>query len=100
MTITEKSVDTCIIVLEITLEEETAILGALADSVQEVIDLEPGQIEPAPRIGGRINTEFIRGMGKRDGGFIMILDIDRVFSMEDLEGVHTEDTAEPKAQVV
>jgi purine-binding chemotaxis protein CheW len=86
MTLTEKSVDTCIIVLEITLEEETAILGALADSVQEVIDLEPGQIEPAPRIGGRINTEFIRGMGKRDGGFIMILDIDRVFSMEDLEG--------------
>ncbi|OPY59946.1 MAG: Chemotaxis protein CheW [Syntrophorhabdaceae bacterium PtaU1.Bin034] len=100
MTLTEKSVDTCIIVLEITLEEETAILGALADSVQEVIDLEPGQIEPAPRIGGRINTEFIRGMGKRDGRFIMILDIDKVFSMEDLEGVHTEDTAEPKAQVI
>jgi len=52
----------------------------LSDSVQEVIDLEPEQIEPAPRIGTTINTEFILGMGKHNGMFMMILDIDRVFS--------------------
>lgn len=81
---TEKTVNTCIIIVEISIEGETTILGALADSVQEVIDLEPGQIEPAPRIGTRLRTEFIRGMGKRDSHFIMILDIDKVFSADEL----------------
>src|SRR5208283_2350264 len=63
MSKTEKTVNTCIIIAEISIEGETAILGALADSVQEVIDLEPDQIEPAPRIGTRVRTDFIKGMG-------------------------------------
>jgi purine-binding chemotaxis protein CheW len=84
MTKTEKTVNTCIIIVEITLDEDTTVLGALADSVQEVIDLEPGQIEPAPKIGTRLRTEFIRGMGKRDDHFIIILDIDKVFSVDEL----------------
>jgi purine-binding chemotaxis protein CheW len=87
MTRTEASVNTCIIVLEIALEDEIVVLGALADSVQEVIELEPGQIEPAPRIGGRIRTEFIKGMGKRENSFIIMLDIDKMFSLDDLEPV-------------
>jgi purine-binding chemotaxis protein CheW len=56
------------------------VLGMLADSVQEVIDMEPEQIEPAPRIGTKLNTEFIVGMGKHNEQFMMILDIDKVFS--------------------
>jgi chemotaxis signal transduction protein len=52
-----------------------------------VIDLEPDQIQPAPRIGTQIRTDFIKGMGKRDTQFIMILDIDRVFSAEELSVV-------------
>lgn len=84
---TEKTVDTCIIVMEMALEGDTIIVGSLADSVQEVINLEPDQIEPAPRIGTRINTEFIVGMGKQNEQFIMILDIDRVFCAGDLDGV-------------
>jgi len=84
MSKTEKTVNTCIIIAEISIEGETAILGALADSVQEVIDLEPDQIEPAPRIGTRVRTDFIKGMGKRDNHFIMILDIDKVFSADEL----------------
>ena len=52
--------------------------------MEEVLDLEPGQIEPAPRIGTRLRTEFIKGMGKRDGQFIIILDIDKVFSSDEL----------------
>lgn len=87
MSRTEKTVNTCIIIVEITLDDERLIVGALADSVQEVIELEPGQIEPAPRIGTRLNTEFIRGMGKRDDQFIIILDIDRVFSSDELQMV-------------
>ena len=81
---TEKTVNTCIIITEIDLEGETTVIGALADSVQEVLDLEPEQIEPPPRIGTRLRTEFIKGMGKRDEQFIIILDIDRVFSSDEL----------------
>jgi len=66
--------------VEVVLENESFVIGALADSVEEVIDLEPDQIQPPPRIGTRIRTDFIKGMGKRDSEFIMILDIDRVFS--------------------
>ncbi len=89
MTRTDKTVNTCIIIVEINLERETTVLGALADSVQEVLDLEPYQIEPAPKIGTKLRTEFIRGMGKRDEQFIIILDIDKVFTSAELAGVQT-----------
>ena len=84
MSRTEKTVNTCIIIVEVNVDSETTILGALADSVQEVMDLGPDHIEPAPKIGTRLNTEFIKGMGKRDSNFIIILNFDKVFSAEDL----------------
>ncbi len=84
MTITERTVNTCIIVVEVSFEGETTIIGALVDSVQEVFELEPDQIEPAPKIGTQLKTEFIKGMGKRDEQFIIILDADKVFSSEEL----------------
>lgn len=84
MTRTENTVNTCIIVVEVTVGGETTVLGTLADSVQEVFDLEAAQIEPAPRIGTNLNTAFLKGMGKHNDSFIMILDIDRLFSAEDL----------------
>jgi len=84
MSRTEKTVNTCVIIVEIEIDEETTVLGALADSVQEVMDLDPEQIEPPPRIGTRLTTKFITGMGKRDNQFIIILDIDKVFSADEL----------------
>ena len=84
---TEKTVNTCIIITEVEMDDDITVLGALADSVQEVVDLEPEQIEPAPRIGTSINTDFIKGMGKSDEHFTMILDIDKVFSSEELAEV-------------
>jgi len=84
MQATPKTVNTCVIIVEVTVDDEAMVLGAMADSVQEVLDLEQDQIEPAPRIGTRLNTEFIRGMGKRGEEFIIILDIDRVFSWTEL----------------
>jgi len=92
MTETEKTVNTCVIIVEVTVDNETTILGALADSVQEVLDLEQGKIEPAPKIGIRLNTEFIRGMGKQNDKFIIILDIDKVFSVDELALVQVEKT--------
>jgi purine-binding chemotaxis protein CheW len=82
---TEKSVNTCVIIVELDLDGEATLIGALADSVQEVIDLEPDKIEPAPKIGTRLNTELIRGMGKRNGEFIILLEIEKVFTLDELE---------------
>lgn len=88
MSKTEKTVNTCMIIVEIVLDGERLIVGALADSVQEVIELDPGQIEPPPRIGTKLDTEFIRGMGKRDENFIIILEVDKIFSTDELQIVH------------
>jgi len=88
MTMTEKTVNTCIIITEVTVDDERTILGALADSVQEVMDLDPDHIEPAPKIGMQLNTEFIKGMGKHNNNFIIILDIDKIFTNRELEEVH------------
>jgi purine-binding chemotaxis protein CheW len=93
MSKTEKTVNTCIVVVEMLVEGEPTVIGALADSVEEVIDLEPDQIQPPPRIGTQIRTEFIKGMGKRDAQFIMILDIDRVFSAQELSAVRASEIA-------
>jgi purine-binding chemotaxis protein CheW len=85
---TEQSLNTCIVVLEVEFQKEATVLGALADSVQEVIEMEPLSIEPPPKIGSGLQTDLIRGIGKREGKFIMILDTDRVFSGDELEGLH------------
>jgi purine-binding chemotaxis protein CheW len=84
MSMTEQTVNTCIIVVEISLDGDSLVLGALADSVQEVVEMEAEKIEPAPHIGTKLNTDFIRGMGKIDDHFVMILDIDRIFSSAEL----------------
>lgn len=84
MSRTTETVNTCIIIVEVAFGGDTTVLGALADSVQEVIELEPGQIEPAPRLGTHLNTEFIKGMGKAGENFIIILDIDKVFSSDEI----------------
>ncbi len=81
---TDKTVDTCVIISEVRVNGEPTVIGALADSVQEVMDLGPEHIEPAPKIGTGLNTEFIRGMGRHDERFIIILDIDKVFSADEL----------------
>lgn len=90
---TERTVNTCIIVVEITAGDDTLVLGMLADSVQEVFEMEPESIEPAPRIGMKLDTSFIMGMGKHGNQFIIILDIDRVFDNDDLARIDGQDKA-------
>ena len=100
MSKTQKTVNTCIVVVEMLIEGESTIIGALADSVEEVIDLEPEHIQPAPKMGTQIRTEFIKGMGTRDAQFIMILDIDRVFSAEELSAVRTAEGSKTLAEAL
>jgi purine-binding chemotaxis protein CheW len=96
MSRTETTVNTCIIIVEIEIDGEATVLGALVDSVQEVTDLDPHQIEPPPRMGTRLKSGFIKGMGKRDNAFIIILNIDRVFTSDEL-AIAQDMTAEAAA---
>jgi len=81
---TDTTRDSCVIVVEVDVEGEPVTVGAMADSVREVMDMTPDQIEPPPRIGTKLNTEFIKGMGNLGEKFVIILDINRVFSADDL----------------
>jgi purine-binding chemotaxis protein CheW len=89
MSKTEQSVNTCVIITEIVMDHEQTIVGALADSVLEVIDLDAGHIEPAPRLGTRLDTNFLKGIGKHNEQFIMVLDINLVFSTNELSLVQS-----------
>jgi len=84
-----------IVVLELDLGGEATVIGGIADSVHEVIELEPSQINPPPRIAMRWRTELISGMGRRGDDFIIILDINKVFSSEDLALVDANAELQP-----
>jgi len=81
---TQDTVDTCIVVLNVIMDGGMLQLGAMVDSVVEVMELGPEQIESPPTLGRSFNPEYMVGMVKRDETFIMILDVDKVFSMEEL----------------
>jgi purine-binding chemotaxis protein CheW len=97
MPITEKTIDTCVIIAELSLEDEKTVVGVMADSVQEVMDLENNLIEPPPKIGTRLKTEFIKGMGKRGEDFVILLDLDKVFTSDELAEIQGAGNAKVKA---
>lgn len=92
MDMIEKTVNTCMIITDVSIGDESVVLGAMVDSVQEVMDIEPENIEPAPHIGTHIRTEFIKGMGKHNNNFIIILNTDKIFSEDELTAI--QDTVE------
>ncbi len=79
------TVNTCIIIVDVEVEGENCYMGAIVDSVREVFEMTSDQINPPPRMGTSIRADFIRGMGKQNEEFIMILDIGKVFSPEELQ---------------
>ncbi len=80
----EKTINTCIMIMEITVEDvaEAVLMGVLTDAVQAVLDLDPESIEDVPRMGTNLNTDFIKGMGRHDEKFLILLDIDTVRASE------------------
>ncbi|MDP2847015.1 MAG: chemotaxis protein CheW [Humidesulfovibrio sp.] len=80
----ETTVDTCIIIVEVDFEGDRIIMGGMVDSVREVFELPSDRIESAPRMGTSISTDYIKGIGKQDDVFIIILDIARIFSAAEL----------------
>jgi purine-binding chemotaxis protein CheW len=97
---TVDSVSTRVIVMELLLDGETTVLGGMADSVHEVIEIEPSNIEPPPRIAMRWRTEFIQGMGRRGDDFIIILDVNAVFASEELALVDKAASAQLEESLV
>lgn len=83
----EVTVDTCIIIIEVKIKEKTTVLGALVDSVMEVIDLKSDQMEDAPDFGSRVNNDFIEAIGKFGDRFVIVLDMNRTFSSEQLGNI-------------
>ena len=75
---------TVIIVFDLQLKEKKIMLGAIADSVKEVLEINEKDIKPVPELGSEYNSKFIQGMYKSHEDFIMLLDIDEVFSIEEL----------------
>jgi len=93
------TIDTCIIIMEIGLDGDIVVMGALADSVQEVFELPPEQIEPVPKIGTQLNTRFIKGIGKHDEKFVIILDIENILSTDEIAMVREGSEVSPEETI-
>jgi len=79
---------TCIIVVEVQAEErQKIIMGIVVDSVSEVLNIKDEEIEDTPDFGGTLDTRYILGLAKVDGGVKILLDIDSVLSQEELNSL-------------
>jgi purine-binding chemotaxis protein CheW len=87
MTPIEYTINTCILVVSVMSNDELIQVGALVDSVSEVFEFSTDKIKPAPTIATRYRADYIQGMIQEDDHFIMVLDIDKVFSSNDLETI-------------
>ncbi|TXT25083.1 MAG: purine-binding chemotaxis protein CheW [Gallionellaceae bacterium] len=75
---------TCIVIIEIESEGEKQDVGVMVDSVSEVLEIHRADVEQAPSFGARIRSDFIRGMGKIAGKFVIILNVNRVLSIDEM----------------
>jgi purine-binding chemotaxis protein CheW len=91
---------TCIVIVEIDTGDEQQVIGVIVDAVNAVVEIAPSEIEPAPSFGARIHSEFIEGMGKVDGGFIILLNVNQVLSNDQLDVVSQAAGAMPESDLV
>lgn len=89
--------ESCIVIVEVDLDGARTVMGVLADRVSQVIDLPASQVEAPPSFGTRVRLEHLVGMGRSEGGFVLILDVDRILSELDLEQGLALAQAEPAA---
>ncbi|GLK89829.1 chemotaxis protein CheW [Pseudomonas turukhanskensis] len=75
---------TCIVIIELTLDEQEQRIGLVVDAVDAVLDIDLASVEPAPPFGAGINTDFIAGMARDERGFTIVLDVRRVLSLDDI----------------
>lgn len=75
---------TCIVIVEIEADGEQQVIGMVVDAVNAVLEIAAAEIEPAPTFGAKIRTDFITGMGKVSGKFVILLNVDSVLSIEEM----------------
>ena len=75
---------TCIVIIEVMTDDTRQDIGVVVDAVSEVLEIPDEEIEPAPAFGARIRADFIAGMGKVDGKFVIILEVNKVLSVEEI----------------
>jgi len=78
---------TCIVIVEVESDGERQVVGMIVDAVNEVLDIDAAEIEPPPAFGARIRADFISGMGKVKGNFVILLDVDRVWANADIHAL-------------
>jgi len=83
----------CIVILELDEEETMQVIGVVVDAVNEVLEISAAEIEPAPSFGARIRTDFIAGMGKVDGHFVVLLNVNKVLSAEEMAQIGETSTS-------
>jgi len=88
---------TCIVILEINDQDSSSDIGILVDSVSEVLEIPPGEIEAPPAFGARIRTDFIAGMGKVAGKFVILLNMSNILSIEEINA--WSDTADLRSNI-
>src|SRR5688572_27498263 len=92
---------TCVVIVETRVAEESHVIGVVVDAVNEVLEIPHSEIEPAPSFGASIRADFIQGMGKVRGKFVIVLDADRVLCIEEMEtlthAAATGDVVQPAA---
>lgn len=75
---------TCIVIIEVSTEDGSQVIGVVVDAVSEVLEIPASEIEPAPTFGAKIRADFIAGMGKVNGKFVIVLNVDKVLSVDEL----------------
>jgi len=75
---------TCIVITEVECEGEATVMGVMADSVRQVIDLKPEEIEEPPTFGTRVKVDYLLGMARAGKKFCLILDTEKVLSTDEL----------------
>ena len=93
----------CIVIVEVAHGDERQVIGVAVDAVSEVLDIAPADIEPPPAFGARIRSDFIHGMGKVKGKFVILLDLDHALSMDEQAAMGefaTGANADPKAEAI
>jgi len=75
---------TCIIIIELNEGDSKQDVGVMVDAVSEVLEIASGEIQPPPSFGAKIRTDFISGMGKVNGQFVILLEVARVLSVEEI----------------
>jgi purine-binding chemotaxis protein CheW len=81
--------ETAIVVVENSDTESVKMVGLLTDAVHEVIELDSSELEAAPRIGSGLSVDYIEGIGRQDGSFVFILNLERILEDEVLDQIET-----------